>query len=68
MEKYFEALWRRVTDALKPLKKGLVKLLGGEEEVKPVPVRVEREAPRHKSQQRSSFVSQPAVDRMTRPP
>jgi hypothetical protein len=48
MEKHIEALWRRVTDALKPLKKGLVELLGGEEEVKPVPVRVEREVSRHK--------------------
>jgi hypothetical protein len=52
MEKHIEALWRRVTDALKPLKKGLVELLGGQEEVKPVPVRVEREVSRHKIEQR----------------
>ena len=52
MEKHFEALWRRVTDALKPLKKGLVELLGGEEEAKPVPVRVEREVSRPKIEQR----------------
>ncbi len=49
MESHLAILWRRVVEALKPLTKRILELLGAEEEMEPVPVRVEREVPRHKS-------------------
>ena len=66
MEFHLAIVWRRVVDALKPIAKRLLELLGGEEERQPVPVRVEREVPRHECQQRSSFVFQPMGDRTIR--